>query len=112
MVEGRVVDLPEEIQPLATGEFDADRLAAATADADGLPRPLPAEAPAADTARAAAETRADDEAAPDDEAPPPDGPGRCGRRGPRRPAILRRCPIDCPRPAPRTSASSRSASVT
>ncbi len=37
VVEGRVAKLPEEIQPLATGEFDANTLAAATADGDGSP---------------------------------------------------------------------------
>ena len=31
VVEGRVVELPEDVQELATGEFDAETLAAATA---------------------------------------------------------------------------------
>ncbi len=32
VVEGRVAELPEDVQELATGEFDAETLAAATAD--------------------------------------------------------------------------------
>ena len=72
VVEGRLDDLPQEIQPLATGEFDAGTLAAATTDEDGLPVPA-ADAPAATTAEATAETTpevpAEDESAADDEAP-------------------------------------------
>ena len=64
VVEGRIAQLPEDIQPLATGEFDADTLAAATTDEDGLPV-----APAAAPLAAATETTPDDTAAPDDEAP-------------------------------------------
>ncbi len=63
VVEGRLEDLPEEIQPLATGEFDAETLAAATTDEDGLP------VPAAAAAAAASETPAQDESASDDEVP-------------------------------------------
>jgi hypothetical protein len=36
VVDGRVAELPQDIQPLATGEFDAGALAAATAD-DAVP---------------------------------------------------------------------------
>jgi hypothetical protein len=68
VVEGRVAELPEEIQPLATGEFDADTLAAATTDEDGMPVPA-AEASAAATAATRPETRAEDESASQDEAP-------------------------------------------
>jgi hypothetical protein len=64
VVEGRVADLPEEIQPLATGEFDADTLAAATTDEDGLP--VPAQTT---PVPAATEMPAVDESASDDEAP-------------------------------------------
>ena len=68
VVEGRVAELPEEIQPLATGEFDAETLAAATTDEDGVP--VPAEPVAATTAPAAATTEpAEDEAASDHQAP-------------------------------------------
>jgi hypothetical protein len=65
VVEGRIAELPAEIQPLATGEFDADTLAAATVDEDGSPvaqQSAPTSAPAA--------TTSDDETTPDDEAPP------------------------------------------
>ena len=41
VVEGRLDELPRDIQPLATGEFDADTLAAATTDEDGVPIPPP-----------------------------------------------------------------------
>jgi hypothetical protein len=70
VVEGRLDELPQEIQPMATGEFDADTLAAATTDEDGLPVPA-AEAPAATTETPAEDTSAavEDEPAPDDEAP-------------------------------------------
>jgi hypothetical protein len=68
VVEGRVAELPEDIQPLATGEFDADTLAAATTDEDGLPV-APAVAPDAAPVAAATETTSDDEAAPEAEAP-------------------------------------------
>jgi hypothetical protein len=61
VVEGRLEDLPKEIQPMATGEFDAETLAAATTDEDGLP--VPAEA------AAATETPAKEESAADDEVP-------------------------------------------
>ena len=76
VVEGRVAELPEDIQPLATGEFDADTLASATVDADGSPVPAegsPASA-ASDTAPDATTpddgTTPDDETTPDPEAPP------------------------------------------
>jgi hypothetical protein len=65
VVEGRIAELPEDIQPLATGEFDPDTLAAATTDDDGLPV-APDEAPASPTGEAVP----DDEATPDDEVPP------------------------------------------
>ena len=67
VVEGRVAELPEEIQPMATGEFDADTLAAATTDEDGTPVPA-AEASAA-SAETTNETRAEDDPASQDEAP-------------------------------------------
>src|SRR6476619_8155822 len=41
VVEGRLDELPHDIQPMATGEFDADTLAAATTDEDGVPIPAP-----------------------------------------------------------------------
>ena len=69
VVEGRLEELPQEIQPLATGEFDADALAAATTDEDGVPVPA-AEASAADTTTTPAEAPAADAPASDDEAPP------------------------------------------
>jgi hypothetical protein len=66
VVEGRVAELPEDVRELATGEFDAETLAAATAagDApsaagDGAPVSATSETPAAD-----------DEAAADDEVSP------------------------------------------
>ena len=63
VVEGRLDELPQEIQPLATGEFDADTLAAATTDEDGVPVPA-AEAPAATTTETTPETcSAEDESA-------------------------------------------------
>jgi hypothetical protein len=65
VVEGRLEELPQDIQPLATGEFDADALAAATTDEDGVPVPA-AEASAADTTT----TPAEDAPPADDEAPP------------------------------------------
>jgi hypothetical protein len=71
VVEGRIAELPEDIQPLATGEFDADTLAAATVDEDGSP--VPAEHPPASAATETAPdaaTASDDETAPDAEAPP------------------------------------------
>jgi hypothetical protein len=67
VVEGRLDDLPQDIQPLATGEFDADALAAATTDEDGLPIPA-AEAPAASATESAPAASADDEST-SDEAP-------------------------------------------
>ena len=64
VVDGRVAELPEDIQPLATGEFDAVTLAAATVDADGSP------VPANDRrASAATETAPDAATTPDDETP-------------------------------------------
>jgi hypothetical protein len=71
VVEGRVAELPKDIQPLATGEFDADTLAAATVDEDGSP--VPAEPPPASVATDAAPDGAmtpDDEATADTEVPP------------------------------------------
>jgi len=71
VVEGRVAELPKDIQPLATGEFDAATLAAATVDADGAP--VPSENPPASAATEAASdaaTAADDETTPDAEVPP------------------------------------------
>ncbi len=71
VVEGRVAELPEDIRPLATGEFDADTLAAATADADGsstASEGVPA-SPAGETT-SDTETTPDEEAAPDHEVPP------------------------------------------
>lgn len=65
VIEGRVADLPEDIRPLATGEFDVDTLAAATADGDASPAPHDG-APVS----AAGETPPDDETTPDDEVPP------------------------------------------
>jgi hypothetical protein len=56
VVEGRLDELPQDIQPMATGEFDADTLAAATTDEDGVPIPAP-------------ETGAGDESPPEDTAP-------------------------------------------
>jgi len=69
VVEGRLEELPQEIQPLATGEVDADTLAAATTDEHGMPVPA-AEAPAAETAKKPSEAPAKDAPAADDEAPP------------------------------------------
>lgn len=68
VVEGRIAELPEEIQPMATGEFDADTLAAATTDEDGSPVPA-AEAPVTTATETPAETPSGDEQASDDEAP-------------------------------------------
>jgi hypothetical protein len=65
VVEGRVAGLPEDVQELATGEFDAEALAAATTDDDGLPV-APDDAPVSPAAVAAP----DDEATADDEVPP------------------------------------------
>jgi hypothetical protein len=65
VVEGRVADLPEDVQELATGEFDADTLAAATVDSDGSPVARDA-APVS----ASGETAANDETTPVDEVPP------------------------------------------
>ena len=67
-MEGRLDELPQEIQPMATGEFDADTLAAATTDEEGLPIPA-ADAPAVASTETAPETPAGDDAASDDEAP-------------------------------------------
>jgi hypothetical protein len=68
VVEGRIAELPEEIQPMATGEFDADTLAAATTDEDGSPVPA-ADAPVTTSPETPAETPTGDEPASDDEAP-------------------------------------------
>ncbi len=65
VVEGRVAELPEDVQELATGEFDAETLAAATTDEDGLPV-----APDGGPVSAAGDAAADDETTPDDEASP------------------------------------------
>jgi hypothetical protein len=66
VVEGRVAELPEDVQELATGEFDAETLAAATAAGD-VPSAVGADA----TVNAAAkEPAVEDEAAADDEAKP------------------------------------------
>ena len=68
VVEGRIAELPKDIQPLATGEFDTSTLAQATVDEDGSPVPHPsAAAPAAPTT----EATPDADAAPDDEAASP-----------------------------------------
>jgi hypothetical protein len=71
VVEGRVAELPQDVQELATGEFDADTLAAATTDADGAP--VPAEdAPASAPTETAPDkvTTSDDGTTPDAEVPP------------------------------------------
>ena len=65
VVEGRVAELPQDVQELATGEFDADTLAAATVDDDGTPVPHES-VPTSD----AAETTSDDEPTADAEVPP------------------------------------------
>ena len=67
VVDGRLDELPQDIQPLATGEFDADTLAAATTDEDGVPIPAP-ETPAATATESAPAASADDEST-SDEAP-------------------------------------------
>lgn len=71
VVEGRVAELPADIRPLATGEFDADTLAAATVDADGSPVPVenPPASAATETEPDAA-TTPDDQTTPDAEVPP------------------------------------------
>ena len=66
VVEGRIAELPADVQELATGEFDAETLAAATTDEDGLPV-APDGAPVSTATEAAAEaetTTSDDEATP------------------------------------------------
>lgn len=66
VVEGRIAELPADVQQLATGEFDAATLAAATTDEDGLPV-APDGSPASPAAEPAAEaetTAEDDEATP------------------------------------------------
>jgi hypothetical protein len=66
VVDGRVSELPQDVQELATGEFDAETLAAATTDEEGLPV-APDVAPVSTQADAAAEaetTPQDDEATP------------------------------------------------
>src|SRR6478672_244832 len=68
VVEGRLEELPQEIQPLATGEFDADTLAAATTDEDGVPIPAP-ETPGVTVTESTPETPAEDESPSDNEAP-------------------------------------------
>ena len=78
VVDGRVADLPRDIQPLATGEFDAETLAAATRDDPGAetagdavpvapttPLGTPTGDPATDPV-----TSADNEPARDDEVRP------------------------------------------
>ena len=78
VVEGRVAELPEDVQELATGEFDAETLAAATADGKCPRRPRTPHRrprsrrrrPRRRTTGADAETAPDDEAAADDEVPP------------------------------------------
>jgi len=68
VVEGRLDELPQDIQPMATGEFDADTLAAATTDEDGVPIPAP-ETPVATVTESTPETPAEDESPSDDTAP-------------------------------------------
>jgi len=68
VVEGRLDELPQDIQPMATGEFDADTLAAATTDEDGVPIPAP-ETPVATVTESTSETPAGDESPSDDTAP-------------------------------------------
>jgi hypothetical protein len=74
VVDGRVSELPADVQELATGEFDAETLAAATTDEDGLPvAPATGEgAPASADVETVpdAETAPDDEPAADDKVPP------------------------------------------
>ena len=65
VVEGRVAELPADVQELATGEFDPATLAAATTDEDGLPV-----APDAAPASPAGEAAADDEKTQDEAVPP------------------------------------------
>jgi hypothetical protein len=65
VVDGRVAELPEDVQEMATGEFDAETLAAATA-AGEVPATSEGAAPATETAK----TAPADEAAADDEVPP------------------------------------------
>jgi hypothetical protein len=63
VVEGRVADLPEDVRELATGEFDAEALAAATAA--GAPLATGDGGPPTATSK----TATDDKAAADDEVP-------------------------------------------
>jgi hypothetical protein len=63
VVEGRVSELPQEIQPLATGEFDADALAAATA-AGEVAAPVAMEPVAPASAAAPDDQVTDDEVRP------------------------------------------------
>jgi hypothetical protein len=67
VVDGRVSELPEDVQELATGEFDAEMLAAATADGAALPAAVDAPPASADI-----ETAPDGETAPAEEAAPAD----------------------------------------
>ena len=71
VVEGRVAELPQDVQEMATGEFDAETLAAATAAGEvAAVAEVPAPAKDAAPAEAAADAAPDDEAAADKEAPP------------------------------------------
>jgi hypothetical protein len=66
VVEGRVAELPQDVQEMATGEFDAETLAAAQASGDAPTAPVVA-APVT----ASGETASDDESAADDDEVPP-----------------------------------------
>ena len=71
VVDGRVSELPQDVQALATGEFDAETLAAATADGAASPAAGDGAPASADVEKApAAEVAPNDEAATDDEVPP------------------------------------------
>lgn len=70
VVEGRVAELPQDVQELATGEFDADTLAAATVDADGSPVPTEGAPATTGTQAATDETAPNEGTTPDDGAPP------------------------------------------
>ena len=70
VVEGRVAELPRDVQEMATGEFDAEALAAATAAGEVAPSADRAPANDAAPAQSAADTASDVEAAVDKEAPP------------------------------------------
>ena len=110
VVEGRVAELPEDVQELATGEFDAETLAAATADERRAPAAADDAAPAS-TGSDAGRGRGRDRrpAAADDEA----AARLTVRRGLVPSAsILRTCPTDSRRPVRPSSASTPSASPT